>query len=629
MAEQDGQEQHREPEQEQQQRQQPPPTSEDMVSVPASVFRAMQEALQQQQQQQQPEPEKPQHRHHPRQHHHHSRRRSPSRTPARAEPAPLPTTAMVEAEMMGLKAAEYPHMAALVSSLLRYGATAGKPHPKNPVALLFEAAHGMSVRLDFNCGSQGRNFSAEFSAAAPSRPDSGRNPQQRRALERQGLPAPGSPEAAEAFGRASGAGANKRDARNTAAAQMVERLLWELPMLAGVIWKQAVQMYPLHPEDWQAEGSVDRWPLQEGDEEGGAERQQPASNSDADRHARQHQKVQRMEDQENERRQKEAARKEERQREEQLWLEKANGRPHQQLLSRVSSQNGPGFGSGSGDAGGLEAPLQLSQMPFVQSHLAALARRQPGQPAPTPLQLLNQYAPAALLEVEYLEGMKDHLRGAPTHEAAAVVRTRVQRTEVTRGVASARNKRDAKQMAAADALEKLLSSYEGIQHVAAGEESGDRRRLKRSAPPRPRSVMDARIDYSQPLQKRFKYGGSVAESNGVQVLAPQQQRWGLGYGSESAWQQQKQLIAPLPAQAAFLGYKHPELHGQQQAPYQGSQQPGAGPPLPGFHAAGAQQSQPWQQQQQQHPPAAVAQPGPGAYQHGGGYGGSHAPYNLH
>lgn len=153
------------------------------------------------------------------------------------------------------------------------------------------------------------------------------------------------------------------------------------------------------------------------------------------------------------------------------------------------------------------------------------------------------------------------------HEASAVVRTRLRRDEVARGVATARAKRDAKQLAAAEALEQLLASHDGARRVAEGEETGDRRRVKRAAPPpRPRSVMDARIDYSRPLEKRFKFGGATSDSNGVELLVPQRQRWGLGYGPAEAWAQQNQVIAPLPQQAAFLGIARPPE----------AQQPGGG-----------------------------------------------------
>jgi hypothetical protein len=145
----------------------------------------------------------------------------------------------------------------------------------------------------------------------------------------------------------------------------------------------------------------------------------------------------------------------------------------------------------------------------------------------------------------------------------------VQREEVARGTALARTKRDAKQLAAAEALDQLLAGHQGTRMVAEAEEAGDRRRLKRAAPPRPRSVLGASIDYSRPLTKRFKYGGSVQENSGVEVLAPQRLRWGLGFGPQSAWEQQQLLVAPLPAQQAFLGLA-PAHHGTDYPGFSGS-----------------------------------------------------------
>jgi hypothetical protein len=188
-------------------------------------------------------------------------------------------------------------------------------------------------------------------------------------------------------------------------------------------------------------------------------------------------------------------------------------------------------------------------------------------------------------------------------ECTAVATTRIQRTEAARRTATARSKRDAKQLAAALALDHLLETHDGTRHVAEGEETGDRRRAKRAAPAphRLRSVRDAAIDYSRPLTKRFKSGGSVGESSGVELLVPQRQRWGLGYGSAEAWEQQDRLVAPLPEQAAFLGID------KKYAARSAAAANGAAPLFVPVAVGGRpvqQQQQPHpypQQQQQQHP----------------------------
>jgi hypothetical protein len=63
-------------------------------------------------------------------------------------------------------------------------------------------------------------------------------------------------------------------------------------------------------------------------------------------------------------------------------------------------------GGGAGGGGAVAARLKAAELPLLQRHLLALAARQPGAPAPTALALLNQYAPAAMLEVEYAEHIK-------------------------------------------------------------------------------------------------------------------------------------------------------------------------------------------------------------------------------
>jgi len=649
----------------------PPPDQaeeEPMVTVPASVFLAMQQALQQQQQQQQQQsgdgaPRAAATRstssggsmqHHPR------RRQAASPPPPPSATGP-PTRAAVEAEMMGMRAAEHPHVAALVSSLMQHGVAEGKPRPKNPVALLHEAANALGVKLDFEAQGAGRSFTATASAAPAlggggggGAPHSSSVKRTTRQLEQRGLPAYGSVAAVDGFGQVTGSGSNKRDAKNAAGARMLERLLLRLPGLAVWVWVQALQQFPMQLEPWQQQqqdaGDGAAWQSAAAGAEAAARTAEEGRDT-ADRQQRQ--KSLRVDERELERTRKEEERARDQRRQEQLWEARAGGRPHEQL-QHVAARGG---GSDAGDDAS-----QIAELPALKRHLEALARRQPGQPGVSALQLLNQYAPAAMLEVEYLEVVKESSRrgecadawmdalvgwvsdlfcvlhinsylphscilrtfnqppstnlapstgGPPTFEATAVVRSRIQRTEAARCACTARSKRDAKQLAAATALDRLLSSHEGVRHVAVGEETGDRRRSKRPAPPRPRRVMDASIDYSRSLTKRFKYGGSVEESNGVEVLVPQRLRWGLGYGSSAAWEQQKNMIAPLPEQAAFLAGHNPRQQQQlQELQQQGYGDVGAGQAggaqqyngggMPTFVAAGSSRGQEGYYPQQQH-----------------------------
>ncbi|KIZ02612.1 hypothetical protein MNEG_5349 [Monoraphidium neglectum] len=492
--------------------------------------------------------------------------------------APEPTLAQVEADMMGLSAATHPHLAALVSSLIRYSAAAGRPHPKNPVALVHEAAHALSCCLDYTFEPRPAP-AAGFAVSISTRPVPNNVPQtpsRERAKEALGLPFPSTDEAAAVLGRAAGEGPNKRDAKNAASAAMLERALAAKPGLATLTWRAAVTNFPLAPERWSA-------PQPAGAGAGAAGGAAAGQNQDAappkeKKTRKQQQKAARLEEQEAERKRKEQQQAGEGQREggqQRPAQPGPAGPPAGQSQHRPAPveqevlQEGDGStdtdagGGGAGGGGAVAARLKAAELPLLQRHLLALAARQPGAPAPTALALLNQYAPAAMLEVEYAEHIKHNGTTAQTYEATAVVSTRLQRQEVARGAASARGKRDARQLAAADALEKLLAGHEGTRRVADAEESGEAERMrrgKRGAPPRARSVQDARIDYSRPLDKRFKHGGTTEDTGGGDQLVPQRQRWGVGYGSQAAWQQQQQVVAPLPAQAAFLGYAHGVSH---------------------------------------------------------------------
>lgn len=109
-------------------------------------------------------------------------------------------------------------------------------------------------------------------------------------------------------------------------------------------------------------------------------------------------------------------------------------------------------------------------------------------------------------------------------------------------------------------MEQLLEGHEPFKRVATDEETGERARRAaqlRAQQQRARPVANARIDYSRPLAKHFRHGGRVEDADGVELLAPQRMRWGLGYGPAEAWQQQQQAVAPLPAQAAFLRFVQP------------------------------------------------------------------------
>lgn len=393
-----------------------------MVSIPASVFRAMQEALQQQQQQaattnggstgtggdrdrsggdcdrsggdrdgrgdrERGRPRSP----------------SPRRPSHRAPDPPQPSRAAVEAEMMGLSAAAHPHIAALVASLMRHGLADARPHPRNPVALLYEAAHALAVRLELRCDQiNGHSFEVSV-RAAPGRDAGGRG---RRRLP-DGVPPLGSEAAAALFDRggAGGAGASKRDARNAAAAGALERMLRDNPRLPEFVWRGAVQRFPMRPDDWAGGGDA------------AAAAAAPGGGGRADELLqRQHQKAQRIEEHDLERQLRDEARREERRREEREWEARAAGRPHEQL-QRAAQQRRRGAspppprapsGAAAEAAAAVEATAAaIAQLHALQRHMAALAENARGQAPPTALQLLNQYGPAAMLEIEYLEAVKE------------------------------------------------------------------------------------------------------------------------------------------------------------------------------------------------------------------------------
>ncbi len=386
-----------------------------MVSIPASVFRAMQEALQQQQQQQQQAATATTNgggsassgsdrdeRRDGRGDRAHARRRSPSppRRPShRAPNPPQPSRAAVEAEMMGLPAAAHPHIAALVASLMRHGLADARPHPRNPVALLYEAAHALAVRLDLRCDQLNSHSFEVRVCAAPGRDAGGRG---RRRLP-DGVPPLGSEAAAALFDRggAGGGGASKRDARNAAAAGALERMLRDNPRLAEFVWRGAVQRFPMRPDEWA----------------GGGDAAAAVAGGDRadDLLQRQHQKAQRIEEHDLERRLRDEARRDERRREEQEWEARAAGRPHEQLQRaaqhrrRGVSPPPPRAPSGAAEAAAaVEATASaIAQLHALQRHMAALAENARGQAPPTALQLLNQYGPAAMLEIEYLEAVKE------------------------------------------------------------------------------------------------------------------------------------------------------------------------------------------------------------------------------